>query len=193
MHYHYVDIGTSNFDTSLDKRKKDEMILLVEPIFYYLQRLENVEGIIKAPFAVSDISGMGKMFYIPEIDIVRLGLPQFLKGCNPLNKKHELAYSYGAHLMQALTDPIITVRQLLKIYSITTIGELKIDTEGHDHVILKQLIECMKDDILSINCIQFECMPEHKNVSELMNYSNLLRLAGYKEIAVETGNMCFSL
>ena len=59
MKFDFVEIGTSDFDTNLDKRKKGQKILLVEPVKYYLDKLPNGEGIFKNNCAISDKSGRG--------------------------------------------------------------------------------------------------------------------------------------
>ncbi|MDO8604034.1 MAG: hypothetical protein Q7K40_01310, partial [bacterium] len=68
MNFDFVDIGTADFDTSLDERKRGQTVLLVEPIFAYLKNLPDGEGIFKANFAISNRHALRPIFYIkPEV------------------------------------------------------------------------------------------------------------------------------
>ena len=50
----------------------------------------------------------------------------------------------------------MTLRSLLRKYEITEIGFFKVDTEGHDHIIMHQLLELMDEGLAVTNKILFE-------------------------------------
>lgn len=173
--FDYVDIGTSSFDTALDIRKRGETVLLVEPLWSYLDRLPDEEGVEKFCAAISDtVATRTKIFYIKPEVIEKYGFPEFIKGCNSINKPHPTVLSM---LKACKLDPkdfiteefvlTITFDQLLDMYDIKKIGFLKIDTEGHDHIILKDVINAIKNKRVQITKIKFEYNPFFGNIKEL--------------------------
>lgn len=50
----------------------------------------------------------------------------------------------------------LTLKSLFEKYDVTEIGLFKVDTEGHEAVIIKQLIDLMNDGIKVNNKIYFE-------------------------------------
>ena len=75
MDIDFIEIGTSNFDTLLQKSTEGQTGFSVEPLKYYLNKLPNKSGIAKVNAAITSnrTSNLVKMFYIPEEIIVRLG------------------------------------------------------------------------------------------------------------------------
>lgn len=147
MKFDYIDIGTSDFDTSLDIRKEGQTILLVEPIKYYLDKLPNGKDIYKANYAISNNNIGGKMFYIKEEYIKQYGMPSWLRGCNSYGKPHPTVVRFFKELKFPMEQFVsieevksITFNDLIKKFKITSIGFLKIDTEGYDHIILKEVL-----------------------------------------------------
>lgn len=169
MLFQYIDIGTADFETSLDVRKQDEKVLLVEPLFYYLKNLPEGEGIYKANFAVSDKRGFERVYYIKEADIQQYNLPGWVRGCNSLGKEHVTVVNllHERKLPNSLISRqevrVITFQDIIKLYDITTIGQLKIDTEGHDHFILPDVIKLIQRGGLSIEKIICEYLDAFNN------------------------------
>ncbi len=81
MKFDFLDIGTSDFDTSLDLMKKGQNILLVEPVVYYLNRLPDGKGIFKQNCAISNRAGHGDIYYVSEEVMNRYGMPEWIRGC----------------------------------------------------------------------------------------------------------------
>ena len=159
MHYDYVDIGTSDFEHS-GELKNNVKVLLVEPLKCYYDNLPSNENAIKANYAVSNFNGSIEIYYIDPIDIKKYNLPNFLKGCNSIINKHntalyELKKNNLEHLYKCETVNVITLKQLFLQYEVSSITNLKIDVEGHDHIILVQALKFV-EDTFSINTIQFE-------------------------------------
>jgi FkbM family methyltransferase len=157
MIYDYVDIGTSNFDTSLDVATDTDNIILVEPIKRFLDDLPSGDNIIKVNCAIGSK---------PSTDViysVRPGIGwEGLYGCNQIGKIHPLIkYEIGRQTIQASdviseSIEIITFQQLCEQYDITWISQLKIDTEGHEAIILKQVLQKIKKRELVVDEIKFE-------------------------------------
>jgi FkbM family methyltransferase len=163
MHYKYVDIGTSDFETCLDlvDDTNTEHILLVEPLVYYLNRLPVYSNVIKDNVAISNISDKLKVYFLPDDIISKYNLPWVLKGCNKLGQRHR-AVEYeltknnlGIDLIESIEVDVITFDMLCQKHNITSIDNLKIDTEGHEEYILPDVLEKTKQGFLIKN-IKFE-------------------------------------
>ena len=123
--------------------------------------------------AVSDTNGFMDIYYIPNEKMVEYSLPIWVRGTNSINKPHPFALKkIGEELYNKIVQidkvPTITWDTLVKQENIKTIDFLKIDTEGHDHVILKDYLKlCETNPNLFANKIQFEFHHEISNIEEL--------------------------
>jgi FkbM family methyltransferase len=159
MHYNYVDIGTSNFDTSAELAVMDPSItvLLVEPLDFYLNSFksnifEGKSNIKLCNHAISDIDGESIIYFLPEEYIDEI-LPDkvWLKGCNKLDVVHPLILleleklSIDTSVIHQQKIKKITFDTLCTEFNITSIGRLKIDIEGHEHLILPSTIQKIKN------------------------------------------------
>lgn len=178
MHYDYVDIGTCDFDYS--NHHGDSTILLVEPLQMYLDNIAEKNNRIKANYAISNYNGVGKIYYVDGDDLKAHDLPYHLRGCNSFNDNHvtmlqELQSKNLLHLYKTVEVNVITFEKLLELYDITSIGKLKIDTEGHDHIILKTIYDYIVDSSFSIKQIQYEYYANNvfKNAASLEYLSSL--------------------
>lgn len=164
MHYHYVDIGTSNFHTSADFAVNDPSInvLLVEPLDFYLNHFksndfEGKDNIKLCNSAISNVEGTSTIYFLPE-EFIEKTFPMpdksWLKGCNKMDKPH---YLVVAELQNLSIDPsIISQREVKKItfntlcdeFDITSIGQLKIDTEGSECLMLPAIIQKIKNGMM---------------------------------------------
>ena len=158
MMYDYVDIGTSNFDTSLDVATDTDNIILVEPIKRFLDELPSGDNIIKVNCAIGSKPSTDVIYCVnPE-----LAVAQHFTGCNQIGKIHPLLKqeidSQHLQLSDIIAEPIeiITFQQLCEQYDITWIAQLKIDTEGHEAIILKQVLQRIKTRELVVDEIKFE-------------------------------------
>lgn len=174
MNFKFVDIGTSDFDTRVREINNEEKILLVEPLFYYLRNLPDGNGIFKANFAISDKNDFGKIYYVKSEIIKEYGLPNWFRGCNSLNHKHPTVLKFLNKLNKPETlisveeTRIISFRKLIEIYGIKSIESLKIDTEGHDSVILNDVYQAILNGLF-IKEIQVEYIEEFDGVKDPFN------------------------
>lgn len=165
-HLDFIEIGTSDFDTIIQKCPEDSVGFTIEPIEYYLNNLPNKPNVTKIQALISDETGVDVIHYIDPEDIRKYNLPWEVKGMNTIGNPHPgykifdipQIKQYNIEIKKK-TLPKTTLFNLLKSKNITSVGYLKIDTEGHDCIILNKFL----DDIilnkafnLLPNCILFE-------------------------------------
>jgi FkbM family methyltransferase len=166
MKFTYIDIGTCDFDTNLVNLKSDETILLVEPLFCYLKNLPNLPNAIKCPFAIADYNGYDYIYNISEQVINSFQLPSWVRGCNSFSKPHPTLLKQFPYIQQEkIWVPVITLEKLFEIYQVTEVVNIKIDTEGYDHIILKQLLHLVNK--VKVNTIEFEYINSFGNTDIL--------------------------
>ena len=145
MNYDFIEIGTSDFDTLL-QTTNGLLGLSVEPIKLYLDRLPNNPHVIKVNSAISNRNGVTDIFWVDPIDIIEYGLPSWIKGCNSIIRPHIttskiLQDNNLEFLIKQTPCEMITWETLIKRYDVKTLDILKIDTEGHDCVIINDIID----------------------------------------------------
>lgn len=160
MNYTYVDIGVSDFDTSLSLKKDGETVLLVDPLAHYLDALPNGDGVRKIKAAIMEHAGTINVFHVPPPVINRVGLPYWVRGCNRVGAVHPAVVGALANLgiqesqareqgiIQCTTCPCLSFSQLCTEADITSIEHLKIDTEGCDHIILASVLLALEDKLI---------------------------------------------
>lgn len=160
-YYDLIEIGTSDFATVIQEKNEETHAILVEPIAHYLKKLPESKNIIKVNSAISNYNGKAKIFYIPEENLKKYNLPDYLRGCNSINDHHPTA----KHLVQLANfdlDDVFLVEEidvidfftLTKRHNITGCGYLKVDTEGHDVVILNSLFDYYEKKLINFLPLQ---------------------------------------
>jgi hypothetical protein len=151
MKYDFVEIGTSDFETVIQKCASNSVGLSIDPILYYLNRLPSKPYVHKVLTAVSDHDGVAKVFYISEEIIKKHDFPWWVRGCSSINAYHptvmQLLLSKKIDPVDAFTSktiPMYSVETLFGMYQVDDCECLKIDTEGHDCVILSNYLEGIK-------------------------------------------------
>lgn len=181
MRYNYVDIGTCDFEIADGKIKDDCNYLFVEPIFKYLERLPSGKNITKVNYAITDKKKDSFISYIEEDDIIKYSLPMWMKGCNKLGQDHPRTLQLinsnklPKSIIKHLPVKCITFKDLMELYNVEYIEKLKIDTEGHDHVILKSIIIELINKSININQITFEYKQNFNNTSDLDHLYKFLK------------------
>ena len=162
-HYDFIEIGTSDFDTLIENADNNTIGLSIEPIKFYLDRLPDKENVTKVNVAISESSGFIDIYHIEEDKIIENNLPYWVRGCNSVNKPHEYVVN---KIGKDLYDKIVTITRVIKMdwyslidmFKIEGVTHLKIDTEGHDHIILKSYLnQCNINPKLLADTIEFEC------------------------------------
>jgi FkbM family methyltransferase len=180
--FDFVEIGTSDFE-SLAIESPNKRGLLVEPIKYYLDNLPNNSNQIKANYALSDKNNKVKIFYVKPEDIKKYNLPDWVRGCNSINKPHptikKLLGDNHDNIIKVDTVECITWKKLIKEFNIKSIDYLKIDTEGHDYIILIEYIKiCNSHSNLLANKIIFE-NNSLSNKDEVLDLISKFKILGY--------------
>jgi hypothetical protein len=142
--YDFIEIGTSDFDTLIED-SSGKIGLTIEPLPFYLNNLPNSPTVIKVNCAITDHDGQIDIFYLEPTDIENYDLPGWLRGCNSINEPHpstmiELRNRGIEHLMKSHTCECLSWKTLVNRYDIESIELLKIDTEGHDCVIINSIL-----------------------------------------------------
>jgi hypothetical protein len=163
MHYEFIEIGTSDFDTEIQRCRSYDRGLSVEPLLVYLNKLPCKQGVHKVLGAVSDQDGWVDCYYIPESEIVKYNFPWWLRGCNSVFKMHPTGEAIVRNagldpldVFKTCTVPMYSVKTLLGMYQVDSLGYLKVDTEGHDCVILNGYMDWVERGGPKANQVVFE-------------------------------------
>jgi len=151
QHYDFIEIGTCDFNTVCARAPETQRGIAVEPMIQYLNRLPDKPLLTKINAAVSDTDGVCDIFYISPSDITEYGLPSSARGCNSIGRPHPTVVRWLTErglpldLIKTIPVPIISITTLLENYGVGSIGLLKIDTEGHDCVILSAFLDYIEE------------------------------------------------
>lgn len=180
----FIEIGTSNFDTLIE-HCEHEAGIIVEPVKYYLDLLPAKKNVNKINKAVSNKNEKVKIYYIPEDVIEANKLPSWLKGCNSINNYHPLHTKHKLeHFCKAEEVEVIKTSELFYQNGVGKVKFLKIDTEGHDCVILKDLWDYLRHLPKSFypDKIKFESN-ENSNRSEVVEVIENFKSIGYELVS----------
>ncbi len=140
--FDFIEIGTSDFDYEQSSTKKG---IFVEPVKEYFDRLKINDRSTRIQAAITH----GKqcetcdVYYIPSDVISDKGLPNWMRGCNSINTYHKQHEQYK-DLVKIDSVPLLDVAEFYEKYKIKKVKYLKLDTEGHDTVILGGLCDYLK-------------------------------------------------
>lgn len=148
MKYDFIEIGTSDFDT-LIQTTSNQVGLSIEPLKFYLDRLPNNSHVIKVNCAISDKNGTTSVFWVDPNDIDEYELNGYLKGCSSIIRPHittesELKEKNLEFLLNQTECEMITWEKLIERYDVESVDLLKIDTEGHDCIIVNNILNSNK-------------------------------------------------
>tara|TARA_R100000008_G_C3563147_1_gene157464 strand:- start:362 stop:997 length:636 start_codon:yes stop_codon:yes gene_type:complete len=159
--YDFIEIGTSDFDTLIEKSDDSKRGISIEPIQYFLDRLPDRKNCTKICVAISDEEGEADLYYIPEENIEKYNLPEFVRGSGSLYNRHPFILTLLANeaednrLPEALDPDDIIVKTKVRVtrlknivdqHNVKAINILKIDAEGTDGKILLDYFDCCKNE-----------------------------------------------
>ena len=147
MDIDFLEIGTSNFDTLIQTCDDSQTGISVDAIKYYLDCLPNKPNVKKIHTAITSDrkSDSIEIYYIPEDVIISNNLYDWVKGCNKIGDFHPLHKSHNVtHLVKVEKVPLVNIDEFLVENNVRKIKYLKIDTEGHDCVILNGLFKYLE-------------------------------------------------
>lgn len=181
MKYNFIEIGTSDFDTLIQEADDSVKGISIEPIPLYINSLPDKPNVVKINAAIGEEDGTALVYYIHPDNVLKLGLPHWVKGCNSINSPHPTVLNMlGDKYQDAATIEeikVISFKTLFEEYNVSEVDYLKIDTEGNDSRFLKSLYDYLiENPNIKIHSILFEsnslCSPE--DVKETIRlYENL--------------------
>eukprot|EP00434_Breviolum_minutum_P030444 symbB.v1.2.026923.t1/scaffold2730.1/size72026/7 len=205
-HFNYLEIGTSDFDTLLERHlwRGDIYGISVEPLRSYFELLPGGTGSSKVLLnvAISDHDGYENLYFVrPELveaymgsqnlcqqrELQQLGfercLPGWMRGASSIKRLPEGVRQFLGEAMNSVIAkvqvPCMTYETLVTVYGVGSLDILKIDTEGFDHEILRQVVELGKARDFWPWQVQFEknMLSDWKVLDEQVMY---LHDAGYR-------------
>jgi len=178
----FIEIGTSDFDTEIQKNDT-KVGFSIEPIKYYIDRLPKKKGCVKLNIAISDNNKSVNVYYVPEANILKYNLPEWIRGCNSINDFHPTIIKNnllppGINQTDITNVDVVRCSKLIDVfhdYNIEGVYFLKVDTEGHDCTILEHFLNNFDDNMFLPHTILFESniltnsTHTHKIISLLQN------------------------
>lgn len=179
--YDFIEIGTSNFDTLVEQSTDDTYGISIDAVKYYVDCLPPKKHVTMLNVGISNKSGELDVYFIPEEIIVKHNLPDWFKGCNCIGDYHPLhKYHHVSHLCTIEKVKVITPAELFISNRVRGVKFLKIDTEGHDCIILKALFDFLCRCTVEFHPLQIKFETnEHSNVEEVDEIIHLYSQLGY--------------
>ena len=172
--FDYVEIGTCDFEIGSGSIENNKKYLLVEPLKNYLDNIPDNINITKINAAVGNEKTELKIYYINEENINKYNLPFWVRGCNKIGEKHPTVLKLlqelnidDTNIFSEKTVPVITFKDIIEEYKVDHIVNLKIDTEGWDHLIFKDVIKFIINKQIVIENITLEYIPSHNNQKDI--------------------------
>lgn len=175
MKYKFIDIGCGPFDVSSDIYGTNVKGMFVEPISEFLNVLPCSDTIDKVNVAISNFDGESDMDvwmldkpikYYTKNQLISLKNAVEKKGIDYDPLKFIIYQGGGTFIKNRESIPYtplkvkikcITLQSLVNEYNIESVDHLKIDVEGHENIILYQLLNIMQTTKFKVNNIlQFE-------------------------------------
>jgi hypothetical protein len=222
IHLDFLEVGTSDFNTYMETCSPYEKGMIIEPLKVYLDNLPNMDNVIKVNAALVSEATNDKLlaYYIKPETIKENHIFDWMRGCNSINKPHDLHLNYfnttqefdlwhsywksadspkGRNLLEeglVTVDevPGITFSDIINKWNIGSIKYVKFDTEGMD----ADLIHSMLNDLWRINSvklpeiIQFETNI-HNDTDKSFSVINRLKDIGYQIYVGEANSNQWSL
>jgi len=156
-HHDYVEIGTADFDTLAQMLAMTDAVgLSVEPVKEHLDRLPSGGGRSKVNAALAETDGWAELYVVrPEYmepQCTHETLPPGLRYCMPWWFRATASLHRPAPLVEVHAGPMaldvqmavpvqtLTYQTLLSRHNVSSVGLLKVDTEGFDTQVLRQVL-----------------------------------------------------
>ena len=185
MKYDFIEIGTCDFATVSETVSYKSIGLAVEPLKHYLDRVPVRPKVKKVCAAITDADGSFNIHHVPSDVITNLGLPRWVKGCNRVGDPHPTLVKYltkkgiPLDIIQNDTISTMTLKTLFIQNDVSEIGYFKVDTEGYDYGIVKQLFELI-ETCPALAPERIKCEHVHMNKSEQNVICGLMEAWGYE-------------
>lgn len=157
------------------------MGLVIEPLGYYLRRLPDKPLVTKLRVAVAfdDVERLCTVYYVHPDDIVRHGLPDWLRGCNKIDGYHPQHTKLGIEeLVRKEEVQQLPIGSILDFHEVRGIKVLKTDTEGADCKILTTFFQHLKKSGKGLEYLPAKIIFENNVLTCAAELQALLTLAG---------------
>lgn len=178
--YDFIEIGTSDFNTLIEQYPNKKGIS-IEPISVYFDALPKSDSVIKLNCAITSYDGVITMNWVHPDDIIDNNLPNWIRGCNSIGSHIGRDAFVSDKILRSSDVNCMTWHTLAETYGVNSVDLIKIDTEGHDHIILRQILEDCVVRGIRPNQIIFE-NNELTNKIEIEKLTNEFKLLGYSYI-----------
>jgi len=148
--------------------------------------------------AISDYEGEDEVYSVASWVMSDYNLPQWVRGCSSIHEPHPSAMAamkeknvpthsdIGQFYFKRETVQVVRIKSIIDKYNITSLDLLKIDTEGHDCIILNDYLNTV--EILP-KVIQFESN-ELSDPKEVQKVVERLKPLGYDCKQVKFDMVC---
>ena len=172
-HYDFIEIGTSGFDTLLEKALNHHVGLSIEPLKHLQDVLPNRDHVQKISCAIGDTSGWRDIYYLPNyflehngISLIDFSEAQFLYGIGRVGEMSPNVFGrigssgWIMHYLLHAKRQIIrmkTVPQICKEYGVADVTLMKLDCEGFDYKIMNSALDYFIENAIKLPVfIEFE-------------------------------------
>ena len=179
--YDYIEIGTSDFATEIQKID-NKIGISIEPVKYYLDKLPDKKNCIKLNIGISNYNGKSMVYYLSEENIKKYNFPKGIRGCNTINSYHKTVSRLCKEknlnieeISESYQIDVYTLHNIFNQMNVDGVYYLKIDTEGHDTVILKKFYEDIHHNFYLPHVILFEsnALSSNHDIQEIISlFSN---------------------
>jgi FkbM family methyltransferase len=181
-----IEIGISDFGT----RAGEIDGIYIEPVKYYFDRLPDCR---KENVAISNKEGEVEIYYVDDEVIKKTGIPRWVRGCNMIGKihpdivKHLERRNIDLSVVKKQTVKVVRIKSIIEKYNVTQIDFLKVDTEGHDHIIINDFLDTVN---IMPNKIKFE-NNYVSNKEEIEKLIKRIEALNYRTVKIRHDVVCF--
>ena len=170
VHYKYIEIGTSDFHSLINKYPND-FGLSVEPIKSLLDNLPDKENNTKVNCAISDKTGTAEFYKLKDEFLEDKEHRQYERGMSSLvgssNEEKRITKSIRFKRFEKINVLTKSLEDFFKEYNVEDVEYLKLDTEGFDINIMNQLYRTN----IRPKIIKFEsCHSSEKEINQILEY-----------------------
>ncbi len=147
-----IEIGTSDFRTQAGQVDG----IFIEPVKTYF---DNLPECTKINCAISNEGSYATMFFVDPDKIKKHNLPDWLRGCNSIHEIHPTVQKMidegkiNPTWVKSYDVEVRRIKSIIDQYNIIRIDVLKVDTEGHDVIILNDFFDTVD---IKPSVVQFE-------------------------------------
>lgn len=165
----FVEVGACDFDTCEQLIHNGWKGIVIEPVKHYYDKLTKYPQIHYENIAISDQEGESEIHFINPEHIVHEN-QQWLKGISSLEgatgplsfEENQTLTNFQTSLKQKVKT--FTLNQICEKYDIHEIDFLKIDTEGHDLIVLQSI------DLQKVHVKMIKIEHKHLNKDDIMDH-----------------------